>query len=242
MDLSKLPGIDQAARLLGGPAHDAQIREAAWIARCVGRGEAAPLTPEDLATLAQVLRTRTYPPGTRIFPSGQIPDHVWILRHGRIELSVGSGTRRTVIGILRPGDVDGDIQHLLAMPLPYTARALDETTCLILDSADFERVLATRPHIARRWLSSIAMRLATSQHRILNLLGRTLTQQTARLLLDEAIDGQVPLPQSTLAAMLGVRRPSLNKILKELERDGVITIRYAAIEITAPETLADRTG
>jgi Mn-dependent DtxR family transcriptional regulator len=50
----------------------------------------------------------------------------------------------------------------------------------------------------------------------------------------------VPLPQRTLAAMLGAQRPSLNKILKELERDGLITIHYAAIDITDPDRLARR--
>jgi CRP/FNR family transcriptional regulator, cAMP and macrophage regulator len=78
-----------------------------------------------------------------------------------------------------------------------------------------------RGPIARRWLSSVAQRPAASQVRG---LGRTLTEQVAGLLLDEAVDGQVPLPR-TLAAMLGARRPSLNKLLKELEREGLIGVR-----------------
>lgn len=43
---------------------------------------------------------------------------MWIVRDGRIELSVGSVRRRVVVQLLRPGDVDGDIQLLLEMPLP----------------------------------------------------------------------------------------------------------------------------
>jgi CRP-like cAMP-binding protein len=31
--------------------------------------------------------------------------------------------------------------------------------------------------------------------------------------------------------MLGVQRPSLNKVLKELERDGLISIGYSSIDI-----------
>jgi len=37
-----------------------------------------------------------------------------------------------------------------------------------------------------------------------------------------------------------VQRPSLNKVLKELERDGLIAVRYAAIEIVKPAGLARR--
>ncbi|MQA85724.1 MAG: helix-turn-helix domain-containing protein [Streptosporangiales bacterium] len=179
--------VEQAARLLAGAAGrvpDARLREAAWVARCVGRGE--------------------------------------------------------VVQVLRSGDVDGDIALLLGKPLAYTARAAHPTTCLYLDRVAFDRLLETRPAIARRWLSSVAGRLAHSQARILGLLGRSLTAQTAQLLLDEAVDGQVTFPQRTLAAMLGAQRPSLNKVLKALEADDLIRIRYAAIEILNPATLTRR--
>jgi len=50
----------------------------------------------------------------------------------------------------------------------------------------------------------------------------------------------VELPQRTLAAMLGVQRPSLNKVLKDLERDGLIRISYAAVEVLDRARLAAR--
>jgi CRP/FNR family transcriptional regulator, cAMP and macrophage regulator len=239
-----LPGqaMEQAVRLLGTDSQgDVRIREAAWIARCVGRGQVAPLAQEDLVALAVSLDARHLERGGAVFTGGRPADGVWIVRQGRLELSVGSGRRRTVVHVLRPGDVDGDIQLLLGKPMPYTARALDDaTTCLFLAEQDFERLLATHPAIARRWLSSVAERLAAAQARILGLLGRTLTQQLATLLLEEATDHVVSLPQRTIAAMLGVQRPSVNKILKDLEYDGLITVRYAAIEITDRPALARR--
>ncbi|MCA1675743.1 MAG: Crp/Fnr family transcriptional regulator, partial [Actinobacteria bacterium] len=190
--------------------------------------------------LAATLKQHRIERDTVVFHGGQPTSGVWIVQHGRVELSVGSGRRRTVVGVLRPGDVDGDIQLLLDMPLPYTARALGDATLLALVADDFEHLLATSLPIARRWLSSVAGRLAASQMRLLGLLGRTLTEQVARLLLDEAVDGQVALPQRTLAAMLGVQRPSLNKILKELEREGLVAVRYAAIDILDPDRLTKR--
>lgn len=225
-------------RLLGtGAQADMAIRQAAWVARCVGRGTAAPLAAADVNALACTLRTRTYERGEVLFHGGAAAEGVWIVQRGRAELSVGAGRRRAVVYVLQPGDVDGDIQHLLDMPLPYTARALDEVTALSLDTESFEKLLTDHPLIARRWLSSVAQRLAASQSRIIGMLGRSLTQQMARLLLDEAVDGAVPLPQRTLAAMLGVQRPSLNKILKEFERQGLIEVRYAAIRLLEPATL-----
>jgi CRP-like cAMP-binding protein len=245
MALSRLPSaaLDQATRLLGtAAAGEMAIRQAAWVARCVGRGEAAPLTSEALTALAATLQRTHVERRAVVFHGGQLARTVWIVQHGRVELSVGAGRIRTVVGVLRPGDVDGDVQLLLDMAMPYTARALEDTTLLSLSASNFERLLATSLPIARRWLSSVAQRLAASQNRLLGLLGHSLTEQVAQLLLDEAVDGQVALPQRTLAAMLGVQRPSLNKILKDLEREGLIRVRYASVDILNPAGLSERTG
>ena len=74
------------------------------------------------------------------------------------------------------------------------------------------------------------------------MLGRPLPAQVAQLLLDESVDGSVQLAQRTLAAMVGVQRPSLNKILKELERDQLIAIHYAGIDIIDVERLGAKAG
>ena len=239
----RLPAVaaQRAAALLpvSGGLAEAHIREAAWVARCVGRGHAAPLRPDDVTALATMLAVRTFRPGSVVF-GGRSAAGVWIVRAGRIELSVGSGRSRAIVQLLRPGDVDGDIQLLLEMALPYTGRALNEVTCLFLAPRDFEELLATRPGIARRWLSSVAQRLAASQARILALLRGSLAAQAASLLADEAVDGRVELPQRTLAALLGVQRPSLNTVLKDFERDGLIRISYAAIEVLDHHRLTTR--
>lgn len=230
--------FDHLIRAIGGePFTDDQLRHAAWFARCVGRGAAAPLHPGDLTALADRIELESFPAGSLVFAAGSQPDGVWIVRQGQLELSVGSGRRRAVVDVLRPGDVDGDIALLLEMPLAYTARTLTESSCLFLSDSSFEALLASHPAIARRWLSSVAQRVSTGQARLINILGRALPVQVAQLLLDEAVDGSVQLAQRTLAAMLGVQRPSLNKILKEFERDGLIRVGYAVIEIIDAEAL-----
>ncbi len=230
-------------QLLGWRQVDpAAIRAAAWVARCVGRGEAAPLRQQDLAALATYLRPRELAPGEVAFAAARPAVGVWIVRGGMLELAVGSGRRRAVVALLRPGDVDGDIHLLLDMAPPYTARAAQHAECLFLEAASFERLLREHPAIARRWLSSVASRLAASQARLLGLLGRSLVEQAARLLVEEASDQVVPLPQRTLAAMLGVQRPSLNKVFKKFERQGLLAVGYRSIRIldgAALQRLAD---
>ncbi len=212
-------------------SRETKIRDAAWIARCVGRGATAPLGPEDVVALAGRISPVEFQRGERIYGEGAGQPGVCIVRAGHGELSVATPRGRVVVGVLRPGDVDGDVPLLLGIPVPYAAHAVDETVCLVLSPADFEELLSRHPAISRRWLSSVAQRLATSHGRLISLLGRPLVAQLAGLLFDEAEDGTVSLPQRTLAAMLGVARPSLNKVLKDLERRGLVELGYGSIRL-----------
>ncbi len=74
------------------------------------------------------------------------------------------------------------------------------------------------------------------------MLGRPLPAQLAGLLIDEAEAGEVLLPQRILAAMLGVARPSLNKILKDFERRGWVSVGYGSIRLDDPDALSALTG
>jgi hypothetical protein len=72
--------------------------------------------------------------------------------------------------------------------------------------------------------------LPAANSHILELLEGSLLQRVARLLLDEAVEGHVLLPQRTPAAMLGVHRQSFNKTLKGLEARRAIAVAYADIQ------------
>ncbi len=106
------------------------LREAAWVARCVGRAEAAPLRDEDVVALAGYLEQRESARGSVLFKQGEPQAGVWVLRSGTVELTVANGRRPLVVQVLHPGDVDGDIALLLGRPPPYGAHALDDVVCL----------------------------------------------------------------------------------------------------------------
>lgn len=216
--------------------------EAAWLARCVGRGEWAPLAETDIVDLGNRMERVDAEAGAPLFTQGEPSSGVWIVRDGRVELSHREGARRVIVAIMHPGDVDGDINLILRMPLAYSGRAIEPVHALRLSDENFEALLLTSPPLARRWLSSIAFRLAHAQKRLLQLSGRDLTQQLSGLLLDEERDGEVALPQESLAALLGVRRPSINKVLRTLERRNIIRTSYGRVELIDPEALRTVAG
>lgn len=50
------------------------------------------------------------------------------------------------------------------------------------------------------------------------------------------------LPQPTVAALLGVRRPSVNRVLRKFARGGLVEISYGRVQILDATALADVTA
>ncbi len=214
------------------------IRHAAWIARCLGRGELAPLGPEDIDALAGELDESHHAGGTKVFAMGDAPARVFIVREGTIELTRSMHGRQIALQLLRPGDVFGDIPLIARMRLPFDARALTDAVVLSIYSATLWRILAQHPRLARRWMVSIALRMAEVQARLIDLLAGGLPAQLASVLVREAERGAVQLSQQVLAELVGGRRTSVNRVLKDLEARGLIALHYRQVEILDPAGLA----
>jgi CRP/FNR family transcriptional regulator, cAMP and macrophage regulator len=190
--------------------------------------------PVDKRTVEELdahLVTRIVERGQVLIKAGETPDGVWIIRRGLVELVMGTSRRRRVVQLLREGDILGDSFLALAADSPYTARAVDRSEMLFLPADGFEALLRDHPRLASWWLANALARLAKSRVRIVEVLGRTLHERVARLLVDEAVDESLRLPQKTLAEMLGVQRSSLNKVLHELENQGLVAIGYSRVEL-----------
>jgi CRP/FNR family transcriptional regulator, cAMP and macrophage regulator len=207
------------------------VRTAELAARCLAGGAAGVLPADDVAALAAHLVVRNLRSSQVVFGPDNWPDGVWIVQSGAVELMVGTGQRRLVAQVLREGDVFGDVELLTGRESPHHARAACATTCLWLAADGFLRLLAHRPAIARLWLCSCAARLFDGQARLPGLLEGPLPQRAAVLLAGEARDGLVALSQATLAAMLGIPRPSLNRVLRTFQRQGLISLSYRRIRI-----------
>ena len=215
-------------------------RHSAWIARCLGRGDLAPLGPDDIEDFASQLGERAYTAGAFVFRAGAMPARVHILRSGSVELSRSVRGRHVALQILKPGDVIGDIPLLVRMMEPFDAVALEDSVVLSIDSVALYHLLESRPRLAHRWLVSVAMRMAATQARLVDLLAGGLEAQLASLLSREAEEGVVKLNQGVLAELLGARRTSVNRVLGQLQSEGLVELRYGQVEIVDPAGLLRR--
>lgn len=209
-----------------------------WLAGCLGRGDLAPLSCDDLEELADHLTESRYAGGTAIYQRDALPERVHILRSGMVELSRDLGGRSSVVQLLQSGSVFGDVPLFLRTGEPTEARAVDDCIVFSIDSVTLFSLLGRRPMLARRWLVSLAGRMAEMQDRVSDLLAGGLDRQVASWLLREGGEEGVAVSQLTLARLLGARRTSVNQALRRLEADGFISTGYRRITVTNPAGLA----
>lgn len=218
---------------------DVTLRHAAWMARCLGRGDLFPFSPQEVEELAATIGVRRVPPGTRLLREGEPVSFIGLVEEGEVELARRVGIRRVVLQILRSGDMLGDVPYFCRTASPFSARALTDVVLVAVDGEALARLLAGRPAICQRFLYSLASRLERMQRRLLELTTGDLRSQVAALLLDETggRPGVLRLPQATLGQLLGATRPSVNRILKGLEAEGAVRLRYRVVEILDPDAL-----
>lgn len=217
----------------------------AWLARTFGRTDYLPLRPSDLEALSHTGHVIEKYPGTHLFREGSPSTHAYLIVSGQVELYRGPKARKRVVGRAGEGNVLGDIAMFQAEPYMSSARAVDRVSAFQFERDRLLPVLVQRPVITLRWLVAGLSQLESTQRRVLGLMHRTVKEQVAELMLDEAdTRGEVHLSQSSIADLLGASRQTVNEALGELRDRGSISTGYRLVRITdrdALERVAGRT-
>ncbi len=212
----------------------AEQQHFAWLARSFGRTDYLPLTTSDLEALGDAGEYVEKYPGTHLFKEGADSDAAYVIRDGDVELyrTRGQGGRM-VVGRVGSGAVIGDIALFQARPYISSAQAIGPVTAFRLERARLLPLLIQHPVIAMRWLVAGLNQLEATQRRVLRLMHRTVRQQVAELVLDEADRyGELHLSQTSLANLLGASRQSVNQALSELRREGALETGYRVIRVS----------
>ncbi len=215
----------------------------AWLARTFGRTDYLPLSPDDLAALSQAGELIEKYPGTHLFREGQPADAAYVVQRGTAELYRGVDRAKRVVARVGEGAVLGDIAMFRDEPYISSARAVDAVTVMRFARAKLLPLLVEHPVIALRWLVAGLSQLEATQRRMLRLMQRTVREQVAELLLDDADRfGEVHLSQAALATLLGASRQSVNEALGALRARGAVETGYRVIRITDRDGLRRLAG
>ena len=204
---------------------------------------------DDRRRVLAATRRRRFGRREVLFHEGDPGDTVHLIDRGRVAVRVTTplGDVAT-LNVRGAGDVVGELALLdPASRRTATVLALEPTETLAVHRDEFTDLRRRHPSVDR-FLVAI---LAAEVQRLSSLLAEALyvpvdTRVIRRLLAlteiyaSESGPTEVPLTQEELASLAGTSRATINRVLGEAERDGVVDVRRGRIVVTDPEGLRRR--
>lgn len=209
----------------------------------------ASLSNVEIARLAQVTSLRLCRKDEVIFYEDEEGDFFFVILDGRVKVTLlgipdrftrGYG-REVLLSSLGPGDFFGEMALVDNEPRSATAVASEETELLCIHRSDFQRVLTNYRSFVTGLLRSLTARLRRANHQIATLVILDSYGRTARAILDLAReqgkrrkDGSLvvkwPGPKE-IAANVGTTQATVNRMLKDLDKQGMIDVQKAQIVV-----------
>jgi CRP-like cAMP-binding protein len=208
----------------------------------------AGLDPAGRQQVAQYLRMRRYSAGQTILTEGEPCDGLYFVIQGQVRLLRG-GTegREHVVRVLGPGTTFNDAAVFDGGANSEGAVAVEESAVGLIAKSAMLGLVERYPAIARAALKIISARQRTLGGVMEDLALRDVTTRVARLLLgclgkhehivEHAPNACARITHQEIAAMVGSVREVVQRVLKEFERDGAITLERSRIRVLDEEKL-----
>lgn len=210
------------------------------------------LSPLPTAALEGLLKGSSrlrYRPAELIFGPADSPRSVYLLESGlvRIYRLASSGAEAT-LGLVRPGEVFGELVAFGDYTRDSFAEAIQFTTVWRTPRRLFQRAIARQPSLALEVTRQIIGRFKRLEGRVEDLVFRSVRGRLVHVLLElaeevgETENRGVRLPpdlhQADLATLIGSSRQTVNQCLHELESEGLLQLNNRYIYLNQPARLA----
>src|SRR5438128_3159460 len=201
----------------------------------------------ELAELGDRVRTKQYRRGETIFRKDDPGQHFYVVLDGAVKIALpGEFGQEALVALLRGGEFLGELALFDHGPRSATATALEDTRCALLAGEDFLSFVEAHPAATKVVFEALAKTVRRLSDRVEDLIFLDVPSRVAKYLLDLAqVNGtggsgdlELTLTQDELAAFTGASRVSVNRVLGDLERRELISIRRRKIAIRDPEKLA----
>ncbi len=205
----------------------------------------ADLPPDDVRQLLSVARRRTFARGEVVFHRDDPADSLHLVVRGRFGARVltplGDGVLVDVVG---PGQSVGELALLSPdARRSATVEALEagETRCVY--RGDFDALQRTHPGVKDVLLRLLAEQLRRSTDRVVEAHYVDAETRVRRRLLELAEtydDGIVPLRQEDVAALAGTSRATVNRVLRQEEKQGAVALARGRTTVLDRASLESR--
>jgi len=189
--------------------------------------------------------------GQVVFSEGDAGDRLYVIVDGKIKLGTSSTDgRESLLAILGPGEMFGELSLFDPGPRTATATALTETTLLGLGHDALGPWLNGRPGVAQALLKALSQRLRRTNENLSDLVFSDVPGRVAKALLDlnekfgeKRSDGlyvEHDLTQEELAQLVGASRETVNKALADFVQRNWIKLEPRAVLILDLDRLVKR--
>ncbi len=200
------------------------------------------LSDEDITSLARLALRKRYPKDTVVFFENEEGDFFFTILEGRIKVTIlGDDGREVILSMLGPGDFFGEMALLDNETRSATAIAVEESELLSLHRNDFQSVLNDNKSITSALIRVLSARLRRANHQISTLALLDVYGRVARVIVDMAReegkrlrDGRIAFRRAThqeIANRIGTTRETVTRMLKDLERQGLIHVEGKEIVV-----------
>jgi CRP/FNR family transcriptional regulator, cyclic AMP receptor protein len=191
---------------------------------------------------------RSYAAESDIFHEDDPGEAVYLITEGRIKVSRANlEGRERIFTILTPPEVLGEMAVINGSPRTATAHCLDNVTTVVLYRDDLRAIMERHPGVL--WnLSSVLVRRLGDMNREVEMLSFSSTASCVAYALQSLHlrgafkPGRDNMPtleftHQDLANRTGNSRETITRVLKDLERDGIIKTRPGMISLLNPDAL-----
>lgn len=204
--------------------------------------------PERRAMLAAVERA-VLRSGEMLYRKGDPVGGFFGVLSGAFKVSsVGEDGREGILSVVEQGNWFGEASLLDGLARPHDVTAMQASEVLVISPPAFARLMQ-RNAFARAMAGLLCSRVRALYGLVEDAMLRSTPTRVVRRLLSLArgdatmasdARASVAVSQEALAMMLGMTRQTLSKELKQLARDGVLTMGYGRIDIVSMAALEQR--
>jgi len=174
------------------------------------------------------LHARTFDKGECLLRQGDPPPGLLLLRSGLARVSTSSANGREILhAFVGPTEILGEIEYFAGEPLGCTVEAARRTEAWLLSSSAVDAVLANEPGLALALAAIMARRYHHEVARAAERIAYPVAYNVLLICLarvHEHGDRRIRLAKRDLAEYLGTSGRHLNRVLKQLERQGALAL------------------
>lgn len=206
------------------------------------------LSPDE----AEALRARSshteVAAGDIVFGPTRVPESVYLLESGLVRIYRASEDgAETTFGYVNPGEIFGELAAFADCERESWAQAVQRSHVWRIERDAMRAVLSAHPKVAFQVTKQVGSRLKRVESRVEDLVFRDVRARVSRVLLQLAADFgrdvpdgrllQLAVTQEELATLVGATRQSVNTIMRDLERGGMLGRRGRFLLLTRPDAL-----